>query len=258
MIREIKFHIDKLNFMKKYPKNIYYIGNLELLKKRTISIVGTRKPNSYTKQYTHDLSKELVKHNTCIVSGAAMGVDAIAHNAAGAENTIAIAGTGLDMRYPAVNKRLIEDIETKGLMLSQFAINTPSQKYNFPMRNELIVSLGEVLIVTQADLNSGTMRSIEFALKMNKPIFVLAHRIGESLGTNKLLAQGLAKAIYDIDKFIEAFVGFKNEIKHSDDFLEYCKLTPVYDEVIKKFPVKLFEYELSGKIKVENGLVFVI
>ena len=54
------------------------------------------------------------------------------------------------------------------------------------------------------------------------------------------------------------FVGFKNEIKHIDEFLEYCKTTPTYDEVMKKFPQKLFEYELSGKIKIENGLVFVV
>ena len=169
-----------------------------------------------------------------------------------------VAGTGLDIRYPAVNKKLIEDIENNGLMLSQFPIKTPSQRYNFPIRNELVVSLGECLIVAQADENSGTMRSVEFALKMNKPIFVLAHRIGESVGTNKLLEQNLATAIYDIDKFIEDFVGFKNEIKHSDDFLEYCKTTPTYDDVMQKFPEKIFEYELSGKIQVTNGLVFVV
>ncbi|BFU77815.1 DNA-processing protein DprA [Arcobacter sp. 15-2] len=258
MIKEVNFHIDKLDTMKKYPKSIHYIGNLDLLNKRTISIVGTRKPNNYTKQYTHELAKALTKHNICVVSGAAMGVDAIAHNAATPQNTIAVAGTGLDIRYPAVNKKLIEDIENNGLMLSQFPIKTPSQRYNFPIRNELVVSLGECLIVAQADENSGTMRSVEFALKMNKPIFVLAHRIGESVGTNKLLEQNLATAIYDIDKFIEDFVGFKNEIKHSDDFLEYCKTTPTYDDVMQKFPEKIFEYELSGKIQVTNGLVFVV
>jgi DNA processing protein len=258
MIEEIDFHIDKLDSMKKYPKNIFYIGNTKLLEKRTVSIVGTRKPNSYTKQYTYELSKELSKHDICIVSGAAMGVDSIAHNAAGSTNTIAVAGTGLDIRYPAVNKKLIEDIELNGLMLSQFPSMTPSQRYNFPIRNELVVSLGEILIVTQADENSGTMRSVEFALKMGKPIFVLAHRIGESKATNKLLEDGLATAIYDIDIFIENFVGFKNQIRHSDDFLEYCKSSPTYDEVMLKFPEKLFEYELSGKIKIESGLVFVV
>lgn len=258
MIDEISFHIDKLDSMKKYPKHIYSIGNQELLQKRMVSIVGTRKPNSYTKQYTYELAKELSNNNICIVSGAAMGVDAIAHNAAGSSNTIAVAGTGLDIRYPAVNKKLIEDIEINGLMLSQFPTRTPSQRYNFPIRNEIVVSLGEVLIVTQADENSGTMRSVEFALQMNKPIYVLAHRIGESIGTNKLLEKGLAKAIYDINQFIEDFVGYKNDIKHNDDFLEYCKSSPTYDEVMKKFPEKLFEYELSGKIKIESGLVFVV
>ena len=258
MIEEIDFHINNLDDMKKYPKNLSYIGNIELLQKRMVSIVGTRKPNNYTKQYTHELAKSLSAHNICIVSGAAMGVDAIAHNGAGVDNTIAVAGTGLDIRYPAVNRKLIENIEKYGLMLSQFPIKTPSQRYNFPIRNELVVSLGECLIVTQADENSGTMRSVEFALKMKKPIFVLAHRIGESIATNKLLANKQATAIYDIDKFIEDFVGFKNEIKHSDDFLEYCKSTPTYDEVMQKYPEKIFEYELSGKILVENGLVFVV
>ena len=258
MISELNFHITQLESMKKYPKNIFYLGNTNLLQKRMISIVGTRKPNAYTKQYTHELSKALSSHDICVVSGAAMGVDAIAHNAAGSSNTIAVAGTGLDIRYPAVNKTLIENIELNGLMLSQFPSKTPSTRYNFPIRNELVVSLGEALIVTQADENSGTMRSVEFALKMGKPIFVLAHRIGESIATNKLLEQGLATAIYDIDTFIEDFVGFKNQIKHSDDFLEYCKNGPTYDEVMQEFPEKLFEYELSGKIKIENGLVFVV
>ena len=258
MISELSFHINQLDSMKKYPKNIYCIGKEELLQKRMVSIVGTRKPNSYTKQYTHELAKELSKHNICVVSGAAMGVDAIAHTAAGSSNTIAVAGTGLDIRYPAVNKKLIEDIELNGLMLSQFPSQTPSTRYNFPIRNELVVALGEVLIVTQADENSGTMRSVEFALKMGKPIFVLTHRIGESIATNKLLSDGLATAIYDIETFIEDFVGFKNQIIHSDDFLEYCKSTPTYDEVMKEYPEKLFEYELNGKIKIESGLVFVI
>jgi len=258
MISELNFHITQLESMKKYPKNIFYLGNTDLLQKRMVSIVGTRKPNAYTKQYTHELSKALSSHDICVVSGAAMGVDAIAHNGAGSNNTIAVAGTGLDIRYPAVNKKLIENIELNGLMLSQFPSKTPSQRYNFPIRNELVVALGEILIVTQADENSGTMRSVEFALKMGKPIFVLAHRIGESIATNKLLADGLATAIYDIDTFIEDFVGFKNQIKHSDDFLEYCKSSPTYDEVMQQYPEKLFEYELSGKIKIESGLVFVV
>jgi len=255
-INPINFIIEELNLMKKYPKEIFYIGDTDLLKKRKVSIVGSRKPNPYTQQYTQQLSQKLSSHNICIVSGAAMGVDAIAHKAAGSNNTIAVAGTGLDIKYPAINKNLIKDIENNGLMLSQFKEKTPSQRYNFPIRNELVVALGEVLIVTQADINSGTMRSVEFALKMGKQIYVLAHRLNESEGTNKLLEDKKAIAIYDIDKFIENFVGCKNEIKHQDDFIEYCKKNPTYDEIMSLYPSKVFEYELSGKIKVENGLIF--
>jgi len=257
MINNINFHIKELDSMKKYPKELAYIGNTELLKKRKVSIVGSRNPTQYTKQYTHILAQELSKNNICIVSGAAMGVDAIAHNAAGVNNTIAVAGTGLDIRYPVINRDLIKNIENQGLMLSQFKNDQGATRYTFPLRNELVVALGDVLVVTQADLKSGTMRSVEFALKMEKPIFVLPHRVDESKGTNSLLEQGLATAIYDIDKFISNFIGYKNEIKHSDPFLEYCKSNPTYDEVALKYAQQLFEYELLGKISIENGLVVV-
>lgn len=258
MINIIDFHINELDSMKKYPKEIFYKGNLELLKKRKVAIVGTRKPIQYTQQSTYLLAKELSKNGICVVSGAAMGVDAIAHNGAGVTNTIAVAGTGLEIRYPSVNKNLIKDIEEKGLILSQFENNRTATRYTFPLRNELVVALSEVLIVTQADINSGTMRSVEYAIKMNKPIYVLVHRLNDSDGTNELLKKGLATAIYDIDEFVSNFIGYKNDITHKDDFLEYCKKNPTYDEVILKYPSEVFEYELSGKIKVESGIVIVI
>jgi DNA processing protein len=258
MIKSINFHIDDLDLMKKYPSEIFYKGNIELLKKRKISIVGTRKPNQYTQQFTYLLAKELSYKGICIVSGAAMGVDAIAHNGAGVSNTIAVAGTGLNIKYPVVNKNLITDIENNGLILSQFENNRTATKYTFPLRNEVVVALGEILIVTQADLNSGTMRSVEYALKMDKQIYVLPHRLNESEGTNKLLQEGKAKAIYNIDKFIEDFVGCKNEIKSKDNFIEYCKTNPTYDEAMSLHGAEVFEYELNGKIKVDNGSIIVL
>lgn len=258
MIKSIDFHIDDLDLMKKYPKEIFYKGNIELLNKRKVSIVGTRKPNQYTQQFTHLLSKELSSNNITIVSGAAMGVDAIAHNGAGTSNTIAVAGTGLNIKYPVVNKNLITDIENNGLILSQFKNTQTATKYTFPLRNEVVVALGEILIVTQADLNSGTMRSVEYALKMNKPIYVLPHRLNESEGTNKLLQEGKAKAIYNIDKFIEDFVGCKNEIKSKDIFIEYCKTNPTYDEAMELYGAEVFEYELLEKIKVQDGSIIVL
>ena len=239
--------------MKQYPKELFYIGDTSLLKAPKISIVGSRKPNSYAKTLTTKIASKLSKNKVCIVSGAAMGIDAIAHTSCGFNNTIAVVANGLDKRYPAVNKNIIENIEQQGLVLSQFKQGQSATKYNFVLRNEVVVALGDALIVTYADRNSGSLRSVEFALKMGKPIYVLPHRIGESEGTNDLLEKGLAKAIYDVDKFVNSF-GYPSSIilnKH----MEYFATNPTYEEAMKKYPQEVFEYELKGDIKIVNGSV---
>jgi DNA processing protein len=256
MISKIDFHIPKLDSMKSYPSEIYYIGNTNLLKNKMVSIVGTRRPIQYTKQLTQQIASLLSKRGITIVSGAAMGVDAIAHSSAGSENTIAVAGTGLDIRYPATNKKLISQIEQNGLMLSMFKENTPSHRYNFPLRNELVVALGDVLIVSECDIKSGTMRSVEYALKMNKKIYVLPHRLEDSKGTNKLLKENLATAIYDIDEFINEICGnHTNTDSTTNEIEEYFKTNPTYDEAMVKYPSEVFEYELNGTIEIQNGKV---
>jgi len=254
--QEINFHILELNSMKKYPKLLYYKGNTSLLNRKKIAIVGSRKPNQYARAKTEELARKLSNAGICIVSGGALGVDAVAHSGAGTNNTIVIAATGLDKRYPTINASLIAEVEEKGLVLSQFANKTPSTKYNFVIRNEVVVALGDVLIVTYADLNSGTMRSVEFALKMKKKIYVLAHRIGESEATNRLLQDAKAEAIYDIDDFVKKFTNVTViKEKKSDDFLKFCQTNPSYDEALAKYPTRIFEAELGGEIEIKNGLV---
>ena len=102
------------------------------------------------------------------------------------------------------------------------------------------------------------MRSVEYALKMGKEIYVLSHRIGESEATNNLLSEGKAKAIYDIDVFVKQFGDIIITNKKSDDFLDFCKTNPSYDETLAKFPSRVFEAELSGEIDIRNGQVFVV
>ena len=255
MISKIDFHISELENMKNYPKRIFFKGSTALLQKKKIAIVGSRKPNQYARELTYQLANKLSQAGICIVSGGALGVDAIAHKAAGADNTIMVAATGLDKRYPAINKNIIKDIEKNGLVLSQFQEGTFSQKYNFPLRNEIVVALGDVLIVTYADFNSGTMHSVEYALKMGKEVYVLAHRIGESEATNALLSQKKVEAIYDVNAFVEKFACLKSK-KSGDEFLEFCATNPTYEEALQKFPSKVFEAELSGNIEVKNAKIY--
>jgi len=122
--------------IKNVPSPLYFIGNTELLKRPKIAIVGSRKPINYTKNYTYLFAQKLSQAGICIVSGGAMGVDALAHNGAGVDNTIMVSGTGLDVRYPTLNQNLIQEIEVKGLVLSQFKAGEPSLKWNFPLYSQ--------------------------------------------------------------------------------------------------------------------------
>lgn len=225
----------------------HYLGNVELLQKPLVSIVGSRRPNSYTKTLTLKLANALVRSGKVVVSGGAMGVDALAHRGAGAKNTIAVLGSGIDVLYPAINKELLRSIAKEGLLLSQFDNNFKPTKWSFVVRNKIVVTLGEYLVITQADLGSGSMRSAEIALEMGKKIYVFPHRIGESEGTNYLLKNNLAEPIWDIDEF----VGTKEE----DDFVAYLKTSPLFEEAIERYGERIYEAELEGLIRVENSRI---
>ncbi len=238
--------------MTRLPNELWYIGNSRLLERRKVSIVGTRRPLAYTKDFTYKLARALAKRGVVVVSGAAMGVDAIAHQGAGAENTIAVMANGLNIRYPAVNKNLIADIEKKGLTLSFYEAGFRARSWSFVARNELVVALGEVLIVTEAELHSGSMRSVEYALKMGKEIFVLPHRLSESNGTNSLLCDGKAKAIYDIEAFANSFGVVEQE---EDTFIEFLETSPTLEAALSKYGERIYEAELEGRIVIKDGIV---
>ncbi len=190
------------------------------------------------------LASALAQKGYVIVSGGAMGVDALAHRGAGAANTIAVLPSGIDILYPSINSKLLAEIGSKGLLLSQFEKDFKPTKWSFVVRNEIVVALGEYLIITQADKNSGSMRSAEIAMKMGKKIYVLPHRIGESDGTNYLAKEGLAEIIWDIDAFVQA--------SSSDPFIEYLKSAPTYEEAIALYGERIFEAEVDGLIEVQN------
>ena len=241
--------------MKKYPSELFYTGDLALLNRPKVSIVGTRRPCNYTRQFTYSLAKALASRGVCVVSGAAMGVDAIAHEGAGADNTIAVVANGLNIRYPVLNKNLIEEIENRGLVLSQFNDGFRATGWSFVVRNELVVALGDILIVTEAALDSGSMRSAEYALKMGKEIFVLPQRLGESSGTNFLLNEAKATAIHDIESFVSRFGQVAQSSVEKDDFFYFCQTIPTFDESLKKFGERVYEAELEGMITIQNGIV---
>jgi len=247
---------NSLASIKKPPKSLYYLGDTSLLDKQRISIVGTRKPMQYSRLKIYEISRRLSESGAVIVSGGAMGVDAIAHEGAG-QNTIAILANSLDIIYPKVNKNLIEKIYKNSLALSEYPQTSRATKYTFVERNRLVVGLGEILIVAEADENSGSMRSAEIAIKEGKKIYVLPHRLGESKGTLKLLKEGAAKAILDIDAFIEEHGGSLLQ-KKEDSLMDYFATNPLLNDALKIYGEKVYEYELDGKITIQNSHIKVV
>jgi len=235
------------------PSKLFYVGKENFLEKRLVSIVGTRRPSNYTKEWTAKLAKALKDVGVYTVSGGAMGVDAIVHQNS-FPSTISVLANSLDFFYPAVNQKLLSRIYENSLAISEYERDFKARPYTFVHRNRLVVALGECLIVTEADENSGSLRSVEFALEMGKKIYVLPHRLGESKGTQKLLEDGLAEPIYNIFTFISQF---GNIIEPTDEVINFCLKTPSLDEALKTFGSKIYEYELEGKITIKNLKVYV-
>ena len=243
--------LDILSFNK--VEQLYYKGDPSLLERPMVSIVGTRKPCNYTKEMTTMLAQRFASIGYVVVSGAAMGVDALAHKAA-FPHTIAVMANSLEIIYPKINQRLIENIFHEGLALSEYDAGTKATRYSFVVRNRIVVALGEFLIITEADENSGTMRSAEIALELGKKIYVLPHRLGESRGTQKLLREGNAELILDIDDFVSQF----GEIvpQEGDPLITFCQKIPSLHDVVAQFGDQVYEYELEGLVEIKNLKVY--
>jgi len=247
-------YLELFKDLEKAPKRLYYKGNLGLLEKRKIAIIGSRKMSVYTKSCVFELANLLKKVNVCVLSGGALGVDITASKAAMPE-TIAIFANGLNRIYPKTNEAAIKEIYLKALALSEQENNYMPQNYDFLLRNRLIIALSQAVIIAQADLQSGSMQSARLAIKMQKPIFVLPQRINESEGTNSLLKENKAQLITDFKEFANTFGEFQNQ---DDEFLEFCKKGVSLEKALKKFGAKVYEYELEGKISIEGIFIRVL
>lgn len=246
----------QLQSLVKPPKTLFYQGDPKLLEHKKIAIVGTRKPNPYTKAFTQNIALLISKAGGVVVSGGALGVDIIAHSAS-LPQTIMIAPTDLDHIYPSTNKSIIQKIYHNGLALSEYEDNPSPRAYHFLERNRIVIALSDAIIIPQADLESGSMESAKIALLLNKPLYVLPHRIGESEGTNALLAQGKAQAIYNPQEWLNEWFGSLFS-PPKDEILDFCALIPSFEEAYQRFGERLIEYEIEGKIERKNGKIYVL
>lgn len=196
------------------PLVLFYLGEISLISKskdRRLAIVGSRKANEYANQVLSYIIPVLVENNLIIVSGLAMGVDAIAHRETikNKGETIAILGTGLDKPsfYPPINSGLAEDIiKNSGLLLSEFPPGTKAKAINFPRRNRIISGICQATLVVQAEKKSGSLITAAYALEQNREVLSVPGNIfcNLSQGTNNLIKEG-AKTIINVDDILEIY-----------------------------------------------------
>ena len=191
------------------PKMFYYVGTLPTERMPVVAIVGTRKPTSYGKEVTFNLAYSLAKQGIVIVSGLALGIDAVAHRAAleAGGMTVAVLAHGLDSVYPASHRALAEEIVNKGgLLISEYPPGTLARDFQFLARNRIVSGLSDAVIVTEAAARSGTLATVAYALEQNREVFAVPGNITSpmSVGPNRLLAQGAhpATSIDDVLQII--------------------------------------------------------
>ena len=179
------------------PKNLWYQGNLPPTDLRLLAVVGSRKYTSYAKQVIDYLFSGLAGYPIAIVSGLALGVDGLAHEAALKNNlyTLAVPGSGLDpgVLYPASHRNLAENIlEHGGGLLSEYPPETSAATWTFPQRNRIMAGLAHATLLIEAGAKSGTLITARLAVDYNRELLAVPGNIfsDNSYGTHQFIKLG--------------------------------------------------------------------
>lgn len=232
-----------LRMLQNPPGVLYYKGTLiNFDEKLCIGMVGTRKMSEYGKKSAYKIAYELASAGAVVVSGMALGIDAVAScGALVAEGkTVAVLGCGIDVAYPSQHAKLKKIIEERGLVITEFAPGTRPYGSNFPIRNRIISGLSQGTLIVEADEASGAMITAKCALMQGRGVFAVPGNIDESnsVGTNMLIKDGAVPVVSadDILSNYEMLYG---------KFLNYSALA---------FARSVYNYDLSDEAFDKMGI----
>lgn len=259
------------------PFLLYVRGNIDALLTPAISIIGSRKYTAYGKQACIKLSFEIAKTGITVVSGLALGIDAIAQLATlkAKGTTISVLGGSIDDESisPRNNFNLAKQIlENGGTIISEYPVPTIPNKGTFPARNRIMAGLSKATLVVEATMNSGTLITANLAKKFNRKIFAVPGSLfsEQSIGTHHLIKTGEAQIVENAQDILEIYNLRKNEaVKNIKEILPKNAEEKIIfdliknhteginiDKIIKETKLKamtvsgiLIEMELSGMIK---------
>ncbi|NQT95526.1 MAG: DNA-protecting protein DprA [Candidatus Omnitrophica bacterium] len=262
------------------PIVLYTKGELKNPGALSIAIVGSRRCTQYGLKAAQRIARELSAYKITIVSGMARGIDTAAHKGAMEANaqTIAVLGNGLASIYPPENRKLACEIIKHGMLVSEFCMEMPPHKQNFPRRNRVISGLSKGVVVVEAAAKSGALITADFALDEGRDVFAVPGGAGyaTSQGTNNLIREGakLAESASDIIEELginskelvkdqTSGLNFNNECEEdvynllSDEPKDIEYLTEAASSKPKKMRVALLQLEIKGLVKQLPGKLYV-
>lgn len=203
------------------PLALYCAGDISLLNRDCVAVVGARKCSEYGRQVALKIGETLAKNDIVTVSGMAEGIDASAHLGAlkVGGKTIAVLGSGVDVCYPRCNKNLYDRIIDEGLIISEYPLGTKPKPFYFPRRNRIISAISKAVTVVEASSGSGSLITAEIAAEQGKEIIAVPGNINStfSLGCNKLIADGAS--IMTVPEDVLRIIGVDPKLQ-KEEFVE--------------------------------------
>jgi DNA processing protein len=198
------------------PVLLFYKGNADLNKTRTISIVGTRRNSEYGKQVTEKIIRELAAYDVLIVSGLAFGIDAIAHKTALKQelSTVAVLAHGLASLYPPEHGQLSKQMLKQGGLITEYSSYVKAEKHHFPIRNRIVAGISDCTIVTETAVKGGSMITADLANGYHREVFAIPGRISDfkSAGCNWLIRNNQAILLENVQDLVK-MMGWQEKAK---------------------------------------------
>jgi DNA processing protein len=189
------------------PPVLYVRGELTVQDDWAVAVVGTRRATVYGREATQFFVRGLVENGITVVSGLAYGIDTEAHRTAvqAGGRTVAVLGCGVDIVYPAENRKLSETIIEQGALISEYPLGTKPEASNFPQRNRIISGLSLGILVVEGAIRSGAQITVDYALEQGREVFAVPGPIlrKSSAGPNYLIQNGGAKLVMQVNDILE-------------------------------------------------------
>lgn len=272
---------DNLKNFTDSPPLLYVRGTLKKSDRRAVAIVGSRNATTYGKNTSSGMARELASAGITVVSGMARGIDSAAHQGALAAGgrTIAVLGCGVDIVYPAENKKLRDSIMENGAVISEYPIGEKPLQAHFPNRNRIITGLSLGVLAVEAREDSGVFSTVRWAAEQGREVFAVPGPItsATSVGPNQLIKQGakVVMNVMDILDELKLFGPARQKPKANPPKIDLDgDESPVFEsltgdprhidsiaETIKKSSAEtlriLFSLEMKGLVKQIPGKMFV-